>query len=517
MQRRHKPTTHQERRGSALVASLISVMVVASMGAGLMQLHGSISAKQELSIDTKRALYMAEAGLSEAFIAVTQGKSGKVGSPALPARFGDGVYWVEATELVGGRVQLESVGLCGSGRFALSMVLLRESNPIAALGAFGGNTMNLNVGAIVDGYDSEEGTFAEQIDTEIQGIETTGKGGRISSNGDIDLEGGTSVELGKARTTKVFGDAAPGPLSAVNLGTGAEVTGVTLPMPQEVYAPEIEVPELRTYGSLVHNNPSSPLFLGKVDKHYDSISVAPRSKITFCGPTTVVADQLIVESGGQLEFDTSSGPIVVFVPDNLELRNGSVLSSVTEDPTQVAVLVGAPNVTFNPEGEFYGLFYAPNAPVLVPNSLRIFGSAAAEELTLASNAHLSIDHGMLASAAKGIDHLPKFLSWRISELPQDPIVKTRLDPLTQLKLAGVTPTPSPVAHDEKFVRILYRGFDKTVYAYSGPESGLDWSNVMKSIKVMWGKSDSDFADWDGWESYGGADTQAAESAPQMAG
>ena len=56
------------------------VMVIASLGAGLIQMHGAIKRRQMQRVDNKRALYIAEAGLSEAFIAVTHGKSGNVGN-----------------------------------------------------------------------------------------------------------------------------------------------------------------------------------------------------------------------------------------------------------------------------------------------------------------------------------------------------------------------------------------------------------------------------------------------------
>ena len=176
---RNRTTRVERRRGSALFASLIVVMVVASLGAGLIQMHGAISRRQLQSIDTKRALYMAEAGLSEALLAITHGKSGNVGTADEPAAFGDGVFWTEAVEEGDDRVAVVSHGLCGSGRFSLSMVLQRNISEIAALGAFGQAGITVDKGAIVDGYDSTLGTYASQIDGSLA-TPSTGTSGRLS-------------------------------------------------------------------------------------------------------------------------------------------------------------------------------------------------------------------------------------------------------------------------------------------------------------------------------------------------
>ncbi len=509
----YRKTPRLGRRGSALIASLISVMVVATMGAAILQLNGSLSGRQELGIDTKRALYLAEAGLSEAYIAVAQGKSGAVGTPEVPARFGDGVYWVTAEDFADGRVQLRSTGLCGRGRIAIDMILLRELNPLAALGAFGGADMVLEAGSVVDGYDSRLGPYEEQLDPSIEGYETTGQGGQVTSNGDVSLEGSNTGMLGpESANTRVFGDASPGPLGAVNLGAGTEVTGTTLPLPSLAQVAEIEVPEHASVGSYTHNDPGAPLMLGKRDRHYESLTIGARSKAILVGPVSIVADTFVLESGAELEFDSTQGPVTIFVPAFLNFRPGSILSSVDRDPRRVAILTQATEAVLASEGEFFGMLYAPNAALELPAGLRTYGLSAAERLTLASQAHFSIDRGTLDSVPPGLRSLPAFLSWRLAELPDEPLVRSRLEPLAWLSAQGTTPTPSPDAHLEKYVRIVYRGFDGEAYAYSGLDSAFDWTLVKRPMKALWAEREEDFADWQGFEDYDGADTAAAEGA-----
>ncbi|MEL6907331.1 MAG: hypothetical protein AAFP22_18130, partial [Planctomycetota bacterium] len=74
---RHR-ARHQRsaRSGTALVVSLVAVSVIAGLGAALIQVQSMMTKKQSFTIDRRAALYIAEAGLAESALAVSQGKSG---------------------------------------------------------------------------------------------------------------------------------------------------------------------------------------------------------------------------------------------------------------------------------------------------------------------------------------------------------------------------------------------------------------------------------------------------------
>ena len=73
----------------------------------------SMGRQRTLSVDTKRAFYMAEAGISEGLYGLMVGKSGNVGTADLPATFGDGVFWVEAEDIGENRTLLTSTVCAG--------------------------------------------------------------------------------------------------------------------------------------------------------------------------------------------------------------------------------------------------------------------------------------------------------------------------------------------------------------------------------------------------------------------
>ncbi|MFN0244286.1 MAG: hypothetical protein ACKVWV_15470 [Planctomycetota bacterium] len=110
---------------------------------GYLQL--GLSKGQELrgSVDAKRALYIAEAGLAEAFLALSTGKSGNIANSILPARYANGLVWVEATESANGRVQSESTGMVGTGRTSVSIVVEPLRAELGALGLFGADSVRV--------------------------------------------------------------------------------------------------------------------------------------------------------------------------------------------------------------------------------------------------------------------------------------------------------------------------------------------------------------------------------------
>src|SRR5688572_20247527 len=182
-------------RGSALVLSLIAVATVVVLSASFSQFASAVANRQAQAVQRKRAFYLAEAGLSEAFSGFTCGKSGNVGSEEEPARMGDGLFWVEANELDQDIVRLLSTGMVGTGSARLSLVVRRGEYSVSALGVFSSGDIALGPGSLVDAYDSSKGAYTTQAD----------KGGAaLGSNAGVALSG-TLLQ-----PTTIKGDVTPG-------------------------------------------------------------------------------------------------------------------------------------------------------------------------------------------------------------------------------------------------------------------------------------------------------------------
>jgi hypothetical protein len=477
------------------------VLVLSVMGTALIQIQAARTRRQTTAIDNVRALYVAEAGLAEAFFAVAEGKSGMVGAEAEPASFGDGVYWVEAARSEQGEVVLVSNALCGTGRFSLAMVLQPRTNPIGALGFFGIEEVRVGTGAILDGFDSRTGSFDEQVEGMLPG-ETTGFGARIASNGPITIDCTQPLvdERTTTRTTEtsqesqtstiVYGDVTPGPSDTAVLAPGAVVSGSTAPAIAKCGVPPIEVPDLEPAGRAPRGTLTGAA-------SYESLRVAAGSSLTIVGPATVSVGVLTVETGATLTFDTSQGEILLYCTEQLALEEGSVLATTVQDTQSCAILVSAPDgvdhdgdgaadpaITLGATGVLCGVLYAPVAQVTVPAALRVFGSIAAERLVLEDGARLSFDQS-LAVEGGGVASVPKFISWHVVSLPDSPLVELRADPLLMLAVNGATTTPSARAHIERTFTLQYMNDSGVVTTYTGAPQNLDWSRVRHVLGTIW--------------------------------
>ncbi|HKX46831.1 MAG TPA: hypothetical protein VJP77_09015, partial [Planctomycetota bacterium] len=210
MQILRQRTLASPRAGSALLASLLVATVVALLTAGMMQLSAANWGRSRAAVEAKKAFYVAEAGIAEGIYSLTTGGTGNVATAEAPARFGEGLFWVDAVENEYGLVVLESTALCKQARTKVSVVLQREAHPLGSLGFFGEQGLNLGAGASIDAYNSSED--AGLIGGLLGGLLGGGPPpARIGSNGDVQVGDGAIVD----------GDATPGTTGGVQLGVDA--------------------------------------------------------------------------------------------------------------------------------------------------------------------------------------------------------------------------------------------------------------------------------------------------------
>ena len=181
------------RRGTALTAALVVVVTIASLGAYLIQVQAAMARRQAMSIDTRTALYTAEAGLAEAAYQVSQGRSGTIGSKESPAEFNGHKYWVESDGFGGNEISLTATALAGKSRFSVNLQVLPNQNPVAVLGVFGDEGVLIGDRVLVDGYDARKGDYPSSCASGL-GFTTTGSGAVVGSNGDVVIDDGLGGE-----------------------------------------------------------------------------------------------------------------------------------------------------------------------------------------------------------------------------------------------------------------------------------------------------------------------------------
>lgn len=472
--------SRRSRRGGVLIACLAVVMTMATMSAMLLQFEASRARAQLFGADQKRALNLAEAGLSEAYYGLTIGLKGGVGSLESPAVLGDGLFWVEAEHLENGLISLKSTGMCGSGRATLGLVVRREPISVASLGIMGGDRVAVGNRAKVDSYDSRVSLSPTADAPDSSAF-------RLQSNGDITL----------GNLTRVEGDATPGPNGSVLLGSGATVTGATTPSNAPVTLPAIDIPELtpEAFGSPLV--PTELEISGK-EASYASIRIGPGSKLTIRGPSTLAIDEFSVQDLGSLVLDTSTGPITLYVRNWLDLAPLANVTFTKRDPKLLSLLVSASQtadrngdlipdapVRVGYSGLFYGALYAPYGRVALANGFELFGTVAAKELTLGANSKVHFD-AALESESNGDASSVSKLSWRVIDVPTEVARTLAPDPFRALNVDADALDKPAEAHEPATYRLLIKYLDLslTERTYRGPESAFDWGQVKQVLRIL---------------------------------
>jgi hypothetical protein len=461
------------RRGGVLIATLVLVMSVGAISICLLELDSARTRRQVASVDNKRAFNLAEAGLAEACFGLWTGRTGNVGDPTMPAKLGDGLFWVTATDLGDDMVGLESTGMAGTGRVTLSLVVRREPRTLAMLGVLGATRVSVGSGAVVDAYDSRNGTASDHAP--------------LRSNADIFL----------GSMARIRGDATPGPEGMVRFGLLANVTGSTAPAQKELALPAIEVPKLEPAHDIDHSGRTA-LVVPPGETSQGTLRVRSGSTVVLRGPSRLVVDRLIVDGTGTLEIDDSGGPVEIFVTDWLDLNVGSTLRTASSKPSGLSLLVPAsltadrdgdgsadPPVDFRCNSPFYGTLYAPKATLSLTSGFHVYGTIAAQSLAIGSSGGVHFDEALLAAPASS-DDLTEALAWRIVEIPSVIANDLSVDPFSALGVvASALPKPAD-AHEtaDTMISITYLDLSLVQRTYNGPEADFDWSAVKLVLNLV---------------------------------
>lgn len=480
----HKTPVNRSRAGSALISSLILMTLIATIGAALVQVQAAVARRQLASSEIKRALYIAEAGIAEAFGAIAVGKSGNIGTPEIPAAFGGGVYWVEASDLGEERVVVSSTGLCGSGRFALDAVVQKDLNPLGRQGIHGDQAVTIQTGAVVDGFNSAAGDFDSQL-SEQTSVTSTGNGAKITSNGDIRVEGDPFIA---GTDTWIFGDLRPGVRGTATLDPDVLLAGSSLPLEEPINMPVVKLPDLGTIMGPLSIRSGRPYTISG-DSARNSLQVNEGS-LTIKGPARLRLGSLRVLGRSDVLIDTSFGNVIIYIDEELTIAPESAVHFAGRAAESFAIYLGAdgqprtPRLDLPAGGLFQGVLYAPRIDIVIPERFRFFGSLAGRSVELREGAHISYDVALASRPGLGLHSIPILLAWTITELPDEPLVKLASDPILYLASIGSAPVSPLDAHKEQFAKILTSDGSR-ISTRTGDVDSFALQSTDETLSVQW--------------------------------
>ena len=383
------------RRGAALLYATLVAVAIAGMCVALLTVNLATNKSRVQSRTAERAFYAAEAGLSDAFVQLTEGvtpwpeEATSLGSEDSPSAFGKSSYWVDVEPLDSRTYALTSTGVDGTLRERLLLVLGEAPSGFFQYAAFGAEGVVLDSNAFIDSYDSAQGSYESQVKA---GNEFAKENGHVGSNADIVLKS----------NTEVHGDAIPGPGHVVDdTAPGAYVSGSTDPAEEEFELVPIVPPPAASLGS--HAGASDLVVGPGVSVHYSSITMQGGKKLTIVGPATLVVDDFLLKSNSELVFETSGGPVELYATGDFVLQSNSTVTTETNSALDVTLLLAGDNMTGVPpakvqlgsNSQFVGAIYAPNAKFSLGSNFDVYGSIMCGFLDLSSNGEIHYDEALM--------------------------------------------------------------------------------------------------------------------------
>jgi len=425
---------NHRRRGSALIPVLILMAGLVALTTAFLNQSSAVKGEVASYVDDQRADLMAEAGLSEALMALRAGASGAVGTADQPAQLGEGILWVECEDLGDDRLRLVAHAAAGSGRHSKALVVHREGGGLGQLFRATLNskdTLTMNEGVMVDSYDSRLGDYASQATNTTNGHTHAGTNGDVLSNVGITMNTDATV----------LGDATPGPGQSVIMAPTSYVDGSTAPAPTPFEFPPLEVP---SYGSSGALSVTTTYDLPAGDWEFDDLAIAKDAVLTIHGPANVVVPSFTGGKNAKLLIDAVQGPVTIYCESYVH-TSGFATSAVEGSAAAVAFLITGPNDIVFPAGALVqGAYYAEQSNIVFANQCEAFGSFVANRVEMSSSMKFHYDEA-LAEHWQGGDGEDQAPFTRIGRYPVAVAGRYAADRRDPFAILGVRPEqlPSP--------------------------------------------------------------------------
>jgi hypothetical protein len=421
------------RRGAALLIALIAVMSIMIVGGAFLRLGMSTKSESSSATDQDRAFYICEAAIAESGTAIMSGKGGAVASQNLPARFGDGLFWVTSADLGGGDHQVDATAMCGSGRSSLRAVVhaVPSSNISAAL--IGDQSVTIAANVMVDSFDSANGSYASQPKKTVNGTQVVDTLGNVRSNALVSV----------AANDGFFGNVTPGPGNSVSgIKANTYINGSTAAATVPVPLPPVVVPSIASQGAkaVASGDPVALRTLTPGSYHYTSLSIGNHAAFTIQGPATVVLDDFTSSPGCSLLVDSTGGPVSVYFTGSTSfVSNMSITSNGTTAKDISLIFSSANPVSLASNASLLGTIYAPNAAVDIHSNWGVYGAITAKTIDVASNVQIHYDEALSGGPRGGLPTLT-VSSWFERPLSVGSFGRKRTDPFA---LVGVQQNNCP--------------------------------------------------------------------------
>ncbi|MCY3004181.1 MAG: hypothetical protein NTV21_20490 [Planctomycetota bacterium] len=210
---------NRNQKGSALLVSLMAVLVLTALAAGLAGYSGAVQKENRVEKDSTRAMYVAEAGLSMGINAVRTGAIDDtddqidIGSQNTPVDFSGGGYWYSVFNNHDDTMTVVASGMVAGEVVSLEAVVEQFGDGVYDSALFAGNSSN---DAAYDMKFGGTGTQADRVNGNIYSGGNVKITGGALINGQIRAHGSITGGTGDTNKSQPIPD-----IAAMNYGTTA--------------------------------------------------------------------------------------------------------------------------------------------------------------------------------------------------------------------------------------------------------------------------------------------------------
>jgi len=370
-------TVQLKNRGSALPLALVAIVLLLTVGTSVLSLGLNSRIYSTRNASGISARCAADAGLTKALYEMNLKLQGKAWfGYELPCETSiylpncDATYDYTVTWSPSGYI-IQAIGNSSQAQRTVSCLLKQQSPFDAAI--FSDGSITLHNSGIVDWYNYGSGDANFKVAT------NSTQDGFVSLKNTAIIKGDVVVGAG--------GD----PDTVIELKHSATIEGETSSLPQER---ELELPIVPSW---LESLPSGGTITGNTviyhSGKYSEIDLKNSKNITVVGNVKLyITGDLTLGNSAELEIEEDSS-LTLYLGGDLEGKNSSKINNETQIPKNLQIygLEGCGEMDFKNSSDFYGIIYAPNADIVVHNSVDIYGSTVCKSFDMKNSGKFMYD------------------------------------------------------------------------------------------------------------------------------
>jgi hypothetical protein len=406
----------KNENGAVLIGfMLVVLMVLALVGAGLIEVAGANAVEGGKSLADSQAFWLAEAGMHDALTLARVNIDRDGESSPFPSidpqvwtvELELGSYTVEVTDSGGDEFVIESTGTSKSGFSRTVSVNYSASLPSIFAGAFGNQGLQVKPGLSMYSYNSE----------------TTPNPRPLDSTGEVVVSANSGIEIKTDKWSVIDGVVYFG---VDESGTGARYTSIfSGPQADQLVDAGVDAGPIPYDPLGLFGDPSDPGTLAS--KYQDARTINDNSSIIVNNGELDSSDRLTLDKNGSVELvagtyhfdgwelgdrttvkvDASDGNVDIYMSDIIDFSNGdgtkweyNLLGGGAGD---VRFFFAAPSGTieFRPNSSMACFIYAPELTIKAKPNLDFYGSIWAKDVQIWPNADVFIDTSIMNDESLG--------------------------------------------------------------------------------------------------------------------